>query len=173
MEIQQIVANIKEIYQTDSYMDILMDYERVLDTVHLYVYDNWIMGELVDGPRVEKHWVTCSFMWPHKMMPNPKGAKRLLDYNIHVTYKRDTLEVPVRVKRPEDYDEQTRYPKLKSTPVWIVEIKIPKPLMEDIYRGTIEVEGEKISFDDINTAYAEGMDTEGLIDEGHEEEHEI
>ena len=62
-------------------------------------------------------------MWPKKMMPEPMGAKRLIDYNIKVTYKKDLLESPVKIKNPNDYEEGTRYPKMKLDSIWIVEIK--------------------------------------------------
>ena len=82
MKSKAIITNTKNLYEAESYMATLLDFERVLDSVHLYAYENWVKGELVAGPKVEKHWVTCSFMWPKKMMPEPMGAKRLIDYNI-------------------------------------------------------------------------------------------
>ena len=165
MQTEQILLNIKNIFQTESYLSVLLDFERVLDNLHLYVYDNWEYGELVDGPRVEKHWVTCSFMWPYKMMPNPRGAKRLLDYKIKIKYKKDTLERPIKVNKPSDYAPGTRYPKLQTSEVWIVDITIPRPLMEDIYRGTIEIEGEHIDLSNIDNAYADDLDLEGIANE--------
>ena len=170
MRTQDIIRNIKDIYQTESYMNTLMDFERVLDSVHLYVYDNWIKGELVQGPIIEKHWVSCAFMWPYKKMPEPLGAKRLLDYNIKVEYRKDELERPVKVKTINDYKENTNYPKLEVSPIWIVEIRIPRKLMEDIYRGTVEVEGEQLDFSDIDEAYFEDIDAEGLVED---EENEL
>ena len=106
-------------------------------------------------------------MWPKKMMPEPIGAKRLLDYNIKVSYKQDILESPVSVKAPDDYAEG-RYPKLKQDPIWIVEIKMPKTLMQDVYRGTMEIEGEKIDLDDINSAYQQDLDLDGTTDDNTE-----
>jgi len=169
MKSKQIITNTKNLYQAESYMSTLVDFERVLDNVHLYAYENWIKGELVEGPKVEKHWVTCSFMWPKKMMPEPMGAKRLIDYNIKVTYKKDLLESPVKIKTPSDYEEGTRYPKMKLDPIWVVEIKMPKTIMQDIYRGTMEVEGEKIDLDDINNAYQQDLDINGVKDDNTDE----
>lgn len=169
MKSKQIITNTKNLYQAESYMSTLVDFERVLDNVHLYAYENWIKGELVEGPKVEKHWVTCSFMWPQKMMPEPMGAKRLIDYNIKVTYKKDLLESPVKIKTPSDYEEGTRYPKMKLDPIWVVEIKMPRTIMQDIYRGTMEVEGEKIDLDDINNAYQQDLDINGVKDDNTDE----
>lgn len=169
MKSKAIITNTKSLYEAESYMATLLDFERVLDSVHLYAYENWVKGELVEGPKVEKHWVTCSFMWPKKMMPEPMGAKRLIDYNIKVTYKKDLLESPVKIKNPNDYEEGTRYPKMKLDPIWIVEIKMPRTIMQDIYRGTMEVEGEKIDLDDINSAYQQDLDLEGTKNDNTDE----
>ena len=169
MKSEAIITNTKSLYEAESYMSTLLDFERVLDSVHLYAYENWVKGELVEGPKVEKHWVTCSFMWPKKMMPEPMGAKRLIDYNIKVTYKKDLLESPVKIKSPADFEEGTRYPKMKLDPIWIVEIKMPRTIMQDIYRGTMEVEGEKIDLDDINNAYQQDLDVDGVKDDNTDE----
>lgn len=169
MKSKAIITNTKSLYEAESYMATLLDFERVLDSVHLYAYENWVKGELIEGPKVEKHWVTCSFMWPKKMMPEPMGAKRLIDYNIKVTYKKDLLESPVKIKNPNDYEEGTRYPKMKLDPIWIVEIKMPRTIMQDIYRGTMEVEGEKIDLDDINSAYQQDLDLEGTKNDNTDE----
>jgi hypothetical protein len=168
MNSKDIAENVNKLYQAESFMATLVDFERVLDSVHLYVYENWIKGELVAGPKVDKHWVTCSFMWPHKMMPEPIGAKRLLDYNIKVNYKKDVLESPVTVKAPDDYAPGGRYPKLKTDPIWLVEIRMPKTIMSDIYRGTMEIEGEKVDLDDINSAYQQDLDLDGTENDNTE-----
>ena len=38
---------------------------------------NWFKGEIVEGPEIEKYWVTVTLMYPHKLMPTP-GAERIL-----------------------------------------------------------------------------------------------
>ena len=46
-----------------------------------------------------------------------------------------------------------------------------RTIMQDIYRGTMEVEGEKIDLDDINSAYQQDLDLEGTKnDNNHEAE---
>ena len=86
--VRDIIDNTKNIYMTDSALESLMDFERVLDELDTYVFKNWIKGELVEGPIYEKYFVTCTFMWPHKLMPDPRGAERLLDYNCKVRFRK-------------------------------------------------------------------------------------
>ena len=168
MKSVDIINNINELYQAQSYLDTLIDFERVLDSVHLYAYDNWNKGELVYGPITERHWVTCTFMWPHKAMPDPIGSKRLLDYNIKVRFKKDILETPVNVESYADFEPGTKYPKMRKDPVWLVEIRMPKTIMQEIYRGTMEVEGEIVDLEDIDSAYEQDLDLSGAEDDNTE-----
>ena len=52
--IKDVLQNIKSIYMTDSSLETLLDYERVLDEMDLYAFDHWKLGELVEGPTYEK-----------------------------------------------------------------------------------------------------------------------
>ena len=140
-----------------------MDYERVLDGLNLYVFDNWIHGELIEGPVVKKYWVSCKFMWPLKRMPDPSGAEKLLDYDCKVTYEKAKLEQPVQVKNPDDYKPGTKYPKMRLVPIWIVEITIPKSLMTEIKRGSLDVEGEEVDLSDVEKAYENDLDDGGMM----------
>jgi hypothetical protein len=157
-ELKQIIQNLKDIYMSDSNVDTLMDFERVLDEVDLYVFKHWKKGELVEGPTNEKYFVTCMFMWPYKLMPDPRGGERLLEYGCEVRYKKDHLSYPVKVKDPKDFKPGTKAPKIAKAPVWLVEIVIPKKLMQDITQGAIELENETIDAQDIEQAYDTGMD---------------
>lgn len=97
-DILDIIENINTIYNSNSSLAILKDYERVFDELDLYVFENWREGELVSGPQIERHWITCSFMWPEDKMPNPEAAKRLSEYGCGVKYKRDVLIQPRKIK---------------------------------------------------------------------------
>ena len=72
-----VIENLSSIYENDRAFAVLKDFERVIDELGLYVYDNWEEGELAAGPEIDRHWVKCSFMWPKKSMPDPEGGKRL------------------------------------------------------------------------------------------------
>lgn len=130
-----LVKNIENIYDSDTQFQVLKDFERVLDELDLYVYENWKDGELVAGPELGRHWVTCSFMWPKNKMPDPMGGKRLLDYDCKVSYKKDTIIEPRKIKKPDDVRPGTKKGKLDRRPIWIVEIEMPKKLIMDIYQG--------------------------------------
>jgi hypothetical protein len=156
--IKALLDNTKEIFMTDSAVSTLLDFERVVDELDLYTYKHWKQGELVEGPVYEKYFVKCTFMWPYKKMPDPAGAARLTEYDCEVNYKRDFFEHPKDVKTPYDYKPGTKVPKLIKTPVWLVEIIMPKKLMADIQQGALELESGNIDMEDIDSAYEQGND---------------
>ncbi len=134
-DVLDIIKNIENIYDSNTAFEVLKDFERVLDELDIYVYANWADGELADGPRIERHWVTCTFMWPHEKMPDPMGGKRLLDYDCKVKYKKSKLIKPRKIREPDDIRPGTKKGKLDLLPIWLVEIQMPKSLIADIYSG--------------------------------------
>lgn len=154
-----IVDTIKNIYMSDGAMSTLLDFERVLDNADLYAFKNWSMGELVQGPNTGRYVCKCIFMWPYKLMPDPRGALRLVNVGCKVTFGKGEIKVPVQIKDYEDYVPGTRYPKMKKHKVWFVEIAIPLELMDDIKEGSIDLADQSIDLSEIEEAYDEDLDT--------------
>lgn len=127
-----VIKNLESIYSTNSSMAMLKDFERVLDELNLYVYKNWIKGELIRGPQIERHWVECTFMWPKNKMPDPMGGKMLLDYGCKVRFHKDEITVVRKIKTPDDIRPGTKKGKFDQKPIWAVTIRMPKKLIEDI-----------------------------------------
>lgn len=133
-----VLKNIEGMYENNSSFNVLKDFERVLDELDLYVYDNWIDGELAAGPEIERHWVTCKFFWPYKKMPDPMGGKRLVDYNCKVSYQKSYFITPRKIREPDDFRPGTKKGKLDKEVIWIVEIRMPRKLLEDFHSGNME-----------------------------------
>lgn len=167
--ISDVIENTKEIYMTDSSLITLLDFERVLDELDTYVFANWKEGELVEGPIYEKYFVTCTFMWPYKMMPDPRGGERLLDYDCEVYYSKDELEYPIKVKTPDDFEAGTKMPKMAKKPVWLVTIVMPKKLMQEIQQGSLDLESATLDLEDIEQAYEEGDDNNATYDQDEDQ----
>jgi hypothetical protein len=104
-------------------------------------------------------------MWPEQLMPDPKGALRLLPLGCDVKFKRTTIEVPIEIKKEQDFKPGTHYPKLISRKIWLVNITIPKQLMNDIRDGSIDLADQTIDLEDLDDAYAKDYDTESLKDD--------
>ncbi len=155
-----IVNTVKGIFTSDGSMAVLLDYERVLDESDLYAFRNWELGELVQGPIVKRYSVSCMFMWPYKLMPDPSGTKRLMKLGCKIQWKKSSIRVPVEVKDYEDFQPGTRYPKMKWKSIWLVSIEMPETLMDDIKEGSIDLAGQSIDLEELDNAYTEDMEKE-------------
>ena len=166
VDFTSIVDTIKNIYMSDGSMSTLLDYERVLDEADIYAYKNWKHGELVQGPDVGRYSATCIFMWPYKLMPDPRAALRLVKVGCKVTFGKGDIKVPVEVKNYDDFQMGTRYPKMEERKVWFVEIVIPLDLMDDIKEGTIDLADDTIDLSEIEDAYDDDLDQIKQEDQG-------
>jgi len=137
-DILDVIKNISDLYENNSSLAVLKDFERVLDEMDMYVYENWEDGELAYGPKVDRHWITAGFMWPQDKMPNPTAAKRLTELGCKVLYQKSHLVEPRKIRTQEDMRPGTKKGKLDRHPIWIVEIQMPKKVAFDIYRGYMD-----------------------------------
>ena len=158
----QVADNIKRIYMSDGSLATLLDFERVLDELDLYSFRNWNRGELVAGPEVGRYRVTATFMWPERLMPDPRGGRRLLPFDCEIKYRRIMMKIPIRINDPSDYRPGTKKARIIERPVWLVEISMPKALMSDIRTGSVELEDEDIDLKDLDDAYEQDLDKEGM-----------
>ncbi len=146
-DIKDIISNIENIYGSNNSLSLLKDFERVIDELDVYVYENWLDGELVEGPKETRYFVQCTFMWPEDRMPEPKGGQRLLDYGCKVEFGQDQFAKVRKIKTPDDIRPGTRKGKIDTQEVWLVRITMPKKLMADINRGYRNLDVNKV--DDI------------------------
>ena len=167
----EIVNNVKGILTSDGTMTTLLDFERVLDEADIYAFQNWGLGELVDGPIIRRYEVICTFMWPTGVMPDPRGAKRLLPLGCNIKFKKTKIKVPIQIKEPDDYKPGTHYPRMIDRHNWLVNITMPKSLMNDIREGSIDLAGQTIDLEDLDDAYSRDYDTEGVQDYETEEDN--
>ena len=129
---------IKKISETNTLLDMLLEFEKTLDNIDLYAYKNWNKGEVLEGPNLDRHYCTVTLMYKESDMPDPAGAKRLFARDCLVKYHKDELISPVKVKSYDDVesdireDGSVRYkPKTVTDPVWIVEIKMPRRYVDE------------------------------------------
>ena len=141
-DVLDIIRNVQSLYAVGPTLSILKDFERVLDELDVYVFQNWEEGELLSGPVDSRHFVTCSFMWPADKMPDPTGGKRLLDRGCKVTYAKDELLKPREIKSPEDYRPGTVKGKIDAHDIWVVQIKMPKELIGNFKHGKDEIDSQ-------------------------------
>jgi hypothetical protein len=143
-DIKDIIQNIEQIYGSNNSLNLLKDFERVIDELDVYVYENWIDGELVSGPHEKRYFVECTFMWPEDRMPEPQGGLRLTEYGCKVEVAQSKIGRVRKIKTPDDIRPGTRKGKIDQEDVWLFKISMPKKLMTDINRGYTNLDRNKI-----------------------------
>jgi hypothetical protein len=76
------------------------------------------------------------------------------------------IKIPVKINNPSDYIPGTKKAKLMTKEVWLVEITMPKALMNDIRTGSIEMEDQDIDLDELDQAYEQDLDKEANQSDG-------
>ena len=157
-----INSNLSKILDSKNTLDVLLEFENMLDSVNIYAYKNWQYGEVVDGPKMGRHWVTVTLMYPNKLMPDPNGANRLVNYDCKVNYRKAVYITPVKIKTQDDFEineEGKRVPKKVKKGVWLIEITMPRRFIDD---DSIAVDNDDIDQDAVEEAYDDNLDSEGL-----------
>ena len=149
----QVADNIKQIYLSEGSLLTLLDFERVLDQLDVYAFKNWEIGELVQGPTISKYKVSCVFMWPEYLMPDPRGGRRLLPFDCEVKFKRTLMKIPMKIEDPSDYQPGSKRARIIEKKIWLVELTMPKSLMSDIKTGSIDMEDDEVDLSDLDAAY--------------------
>lgn len=130
MDFELIKNNVKYLSMDIVALDVLLQFEKILDESGVYVYKNWEEGEVIEGPLIERHWVEVKLMYPKELMPEPVGALRLVNIGSRVFFSKATFLSPVRIKTSWQYGEGLKNAtKNKKQPVWIVTIRIPRRLI--------------------------------------------
>jgi hypothetical protein len=104
-------------------------------------------------------------MWPEKLMPDPRGARRLLPFDCEIKYKKTAMNVPMKISDPSDYRPGTKKARLVEKKVWLVQITMPKSLMSDIRTGSVELEDQEIDLEDLDSAYEQDLDQDSYQNE--------
>jgi hypothetical protein len=129
----------------------------------MYVYKNWLDGELAYGPKVERHWVTAGFMWPRDKMPDPMAAKRLMEIGCKIGYQKTHLMEAREIKKPDDIRPGTKKGKMDRKPIWMVEITMPRKLVSDIYKGYMNRMREELGNEGMQTQPPTPLDTNAAM----------
>jgi hypothetical protein len=158
-KVNDVLALIRRVSGKTTALDMLLEFEKILDHVSIYAYKNWIMGELVEGPDMDRYWFKTTWMYPYKSMPDPEGSMRLVKYGCKVYFSKDVFIETQRVLDPSDTEgDETHQPKKaqeKRIPVWLVTIEMPRKFIDEAYEGILEFEDEEVDIEDITAAWDE------------------
>jgi len=162
--------NFKDLEQSPHLLDILIQMEDVLDSLDVYVYKNWIDGEVVSGPDVRRHWLSMSLLYPLDKMPDTRAGMRLIKHGIRVDFSKISREgeEPRDKENPETGEEKTH---------WLVRLDFPRRLVAQM-NGVSELEmyDDLVDVDDVESAKDSGVtDETGVVKDASsgEEENEF
>lgn len=177
LKIGEILDNIKQVSMSPSSMDILREFERVIDENGLYAFHNWKTLELVAGPEIAAYRIQCTFSSPLSKMPDPSGAERLLPYGVKVGYKKAWLVYPVKITTADDFRPAIKKAKLRKTLVWLITINMPRFLMKNISQGSEEImdaefDMQDVDSDNIEQAYTDDLDTQSGSQKAAEQQNQ-
>lgn len=142
--------DLAKINDSPHLLDILIQMEDVLDSMDIYVFKNWMKGEVVEGPGVRRYWFDFTLRYPIANMPDPRGAMRLLDRGARVDYNKSTVE-------NDDGSEPG------GATHWDIKISIPKKLIADMNAAELDFYDEEIEIEDVQDAQDSGLDDDAGI----------
>lgn len=171
MDQMKILSTLESNYATTSSMETLMQFDAVLDRLNVYAFENWINGEIVDGPVIEPYWVTVTLMYPYKMMPDPSASERITDFGGRVFYAKDSLITAAKLVEPEDSDDvdgadgmrpgQPRAKKVERK-IWLVTVELPRDTMDSLTTAKNELDSQEIDMDSVEEAQDDGLGEEDV-----------
>ncbi len=139
-------------------LDVLIQIEDVLDSLDIYVFPNWIKGEVVEGPGVRRYWFDCTIRYGIDDMPDPRGAMRLLKHGVRVDYNKVTVAL-------EDGSEP------EEPNYWEIKVSVPKRLVTDMNAAELDFYDEDIEIEDVQDAQDNGLNDEtGFYGDGADED---
>ncbi|CAM6053341.1 unnamed protein product [Sphagnum tenellum] len=156
-------------------LGLLIEMEDILDSMDLYIFQNWFSGEVVDGPIVRRHWLSFTLLYPHNKMPDPRGAKRLLKHDIIVEYNKvkqngkdfhpltDEKSQPLQSPSSEAAHEAN-----PENQFWMVKITFPRRLITQM-GADLDFYDDEIDADDIESAKDSGIDNESAYNSDEQE----
>lgn len=161
IDIDLIYTTLDDVYGSENVLDILVEFERVFDELDIYVYKNWQKGEVVEGPKIDRYWITVSLMYPYKLMPDPEGAMRLIDHGCKVFMGKDTLKHVAKIKDQESYETDPETGKLRAkvieSPVWVVKVIMPRHFVDEKQTDKVQAGNSSIDMDAVTDAYDESL----------------
>lgn len=153
--------------------------EDVLDSLDVYVFKNWYLGEVAEGPVVRRYWLDFTLKYAYDKMPDPKAALRLLKHGIRVDFWKAKLKgnefvdaEDEEIAQEDGMQEVGSAPKEKKDPVkdtvWLVRISIPRRLAAQMSSEEMDFYDDEVDVDDVEDAKDTGIDDESAYTAGED-----
>ncbi|RYD66042.1 MAG: hypothetical protein EOP83_05985 [Verrucomicrobiaceae bacterium] len=160
-----MAIDIEQLEDSPHLLDLLIQMEDVLDSLDIYVFKNWINGEIVEGPKVRRYWLDMTLKFDHDKMPDPRAGLRLLKHGVRIDFERATEDTTGTVKESEE-DKSEKKDEKDTAKLWLVRISIPRRLVQEINAGELDYYDDEIEVEDVQDAQDGGMNDESGYTEG-------
>jgi hypothetical protein len=147
------MLDIEKLEDSPHLLDLLVQMEDVLDSMDVYVFKNWIDGEIVEGPKVRRYWLDMTLKYPYDKMPDPRAGLRLLKHGVRVDFSKAHEDDSGDAKPVEGEGE-------KDSMVWLVHVSIPRRLIVEINAGQLDFYDDEIDSEDVEDAQDSGVTDE-------------
>lgn len=153
---------IAKLYKHEKLLDTLLDIDEFFDSFDIYVYKNWMDGEVLEGPNVEKYWIEVVLKYDLADMPDPMGAKILAKHGCKVSFMKTNEQVISDIKSPDDLESDGKA-KEESIEVWLVKIRIPRKFIISDELFQLQDFDDEVEQDVISQAQDDNIDEESEL----------
>lgn len=175
------IKMIKNLEKSNVLLNVILSVEEFFDNLDLYAYKNWFEGELVQGPEIERYWVTVVLKYPIDKMPEPQGGKRLTKHECKVKYvKAKQKYVDMDLNNVVDVDQNMNVDfvspstisggyiegpherakqdgSIRFKDIWLIIITIPKRFIDDVTEAGLEDYADTVDIEDVSDARDENI----------------
>ncbi len=163
-----MAIDLEKLQESPNLLDILLQMEDVLDQMDVYVFDNWLKGDVVEGPIVRRYWLDMTLRYDFNDMPDPRAALRLLKHGVRVDYQKARYSDEDPRKDPEAVDEDDKKDYKEEDMCWLLKVSIPRRLVVQIDAAQHDFYDEEIDVDDVEDAKDSGIDDESAYTDGEQ-----
>lgn len=160
---------IQRLFDNEGLRNILLNVEEYFDNMDLYVFDNWIDGEIVDGPNVSKYWVELTLKFDKDKLPDPRGTCLFLNQGTKIEFKRDFEYKPVEIPQNQNDLRTNGKPRLVKHPVVLIKFTIPRKLVDPDSVEEYNIIDKELEMDVPDSDLAQGAEQEAPNDTGTEQ----
>lgn len=160
------MIDLEKITDSPHLLDILLQMEEVLDSLDIYVFENWYLGEVVEGPKIRRYWLDFTLKYDIDKMPDPKAALRLMKHGARVDFwkakygKDGEFEDEAEVAETSQKRQEDESDKEELDLFWLVRISIPRRLVSQMSAEELDFYDDEVDVEDVEDAKDTGIDDE-------------
>jgi hypothetical protein len=158
-----MAIDIDKLEDAPHLLDLLIQMEDVLDSLDTYVFENWLDGTIVEGPKVRRYWLDMTLLYPANKMPDPRAGLRLLKHGVRVDYSKASQQAEEEHRPLSSNEKRSDGPEATDS-VWLVRVSIPRRLIAEINAGELDFYDDEVDAEDVQDAQDSGMNEDTATD---------